>query len=107
MKPKIIHISESTPIETWASENKSEIMSAIYDNIFEFAESDEEDRVVLQIVAGPKVRGRIRKDYLAMNADFILAKEDMIETVDTLMEYLVDLEEYEKCAELQKLKNKL
>ncbi len=107
MKPKVIHISENIPIETWASENKSEIMEAIYGNIFEFADSEEEDRIVLQIVAGPKVRGRVRKDYLAMNADFILAKEDMNETVDTLMEYLVDMEEYEKCAELQKLKNKL
>jgi hypothetical protein len=107
LKPKIIHIPQTTPIETWAAENKSEIMGAIYDNLFEFAESEEEDRVVLQVVSGPKVRGRIRKDYLALNADFILAKEDMSEIISNLLEHYVEVEEYEKCSELLKLKNKI
>lgn len=107
MKPKVIHISENTPIEEWVGEHKSEIMDAIYTNVFEFAESEEEDRVVLQVVSGPKFRSRIRKDYLALNADFILAKEDMDEAISNLLNHYIETEEYEKCAELQKLKNRL
>lgn len=107
MKPKKIHIKENIPVDKWAEENKSEIMDALYQNVFEFVESDEEDRVVLQLVAGDLVRGRLRKENVQLNIDFIIARDDISETIDKLIEHLVEVEEYEKCAELQKLKNKL
>lgn len=107
MKPKIIHIKENTPIDKWAEENKSQIMDALYENVFEFVESEEEDRVVLQLISGNVVRGRLRRENVGLNIDFIIAKEDISETIDKLMEHLVEVEEYEKCAELLKLKNKI
>lgn len=107
MKPKKIHIKENTPIDKWAEENKSQIMDALYENVFEFVESEEEDRVVLQLISGNVVRGRMRRENVGLNIDFIIAKEDISETIDKLMEHLVEVEEYEKCAELLKLKNKI
>lgn len=107
MKPKRIHIKENTPIDEWAEENKSQIMDALYENVFEFVESEEEDRVVLQLISGNVVRGRLRRENVGLNIDFIIAKEDISQTIDKLMEHLVEAEEYEKCAELLKLKNKI
>jgi len=49
MKPKQIKIDFNTPIEQWAENNKGVIMDSIYDNVFEFMDSDEDDRIVLQV----------------------------------------------------------
>lgn len=107
MKPKIIHIKDNIPVEKWAEQNKSQIMDTLYENIFDFIDSDEEDRVVIQLVAGDLVRGKLRKENVELNVDFIMAREDISETIDKLLEHLVEVEEYEKCAELVKLKNKI
>ena len=106
MKPREIHMEGRVPINEWASDNKSTIMNAIYDNVFEFIRSDEQDRIVLRIIAGPKkVRRPQSINDIPMNVDFIISKEDIKETLEKLLEHCIEVEEYEKCAEIVKLQN--
>ena len=106
MTPKRIYIDFGTPIETWASENKGMIMDSIYSNVFDFIESEEDDRVVLQV--SPKIgnRPRIPKNIEPpVNVDFIISKDDIQVTLEKMLEYYIEVEEYEKCAEIHKLQN--
>ncbi len=106
MKPKEIHMEGRVPINEWANDNKSTIMDAIYDNVFDFVRSNEEDRIVLRIIAGPqKVRRPQSINDLPMNVDFVISKEDIKETLEKLLEHCIEVEEYEKCAEIVKLQN--
>ncbi len=106
MKPKEIHMEGRVPINEWANDNKSTIMDAIYDNVFDFVRSNEEDRIVLRIIAGPqKVRRPQSINDIPVNVDFIISKEDIKETLEKLLEHCIEVEEYEKCAEIVKLQN--
>ena len=106
MKPKEIHMEGRVPINEWASDNKSTIMNAIYDNVFDFVRSNEEDRIVLRIIAGPTQTKKPRSiNDLPMNVDFVISREDIKETLEKLLEHCVEVEEYEKCAEIVKLQN--
>jgi hypothetical protein len=106
MKPKKIQIELVTPIEQWADANRGVIMDSIYSNVFDFINSKEEDRVVLQIT--PKIPQRSRVQIPApqlTNVDFIISKDDIDLTLHKMLEYYVEVEEYEKCAEIVKLQN--
>ena len=106
MKPREIHMEGRIPINEWASDNKSTIMNAIYDNVFDFIRSNEDDRIVLRIIAGPKKLRRPQSiEDIPMNVDFIISKEDIKETLQKLLEHCIEVEEYEKCAEIVKLQN--
>ena len=106
MKPKEIHMESRVPIQQWAEENKGTIMDAIYENVSEFMASSEEDRIVLRIIAGPKkIRRPQSIEDIPMNVDFIISKEDIKETLQKLLEHCIEVEEYEKCAEIVKLQN--
>ena len=106
MKPKEIHMESRVPINEWAEENKGTIMDAIYENVSEFMESKEEDRIVLRIITGPKKIKRPQSiNDIPMNVDFIISKQDIHETLQKLLEHCIEVEEYEKCAEIVKLQN--
>ena len=106
MKPREIHMEQKVPIQQWAEENKGTIMDAIYENVSEFMASSEEDRIVLRIIAGPKkIRRPQSIEDIPMNVDFIISKEDIKETLEKLLEHCIEVEEYEKCAEIVKLQN--
>ena len=106
MKPKEIHMEGRVPINEWANDNKSTIMNAIYDNVFDFVRSNEEDRIVLRIISAPKVARRPQSiNDLPLNVDFVISKEDIQETLQKLLEHCIEVEEYEKCAEIVKLQN--
>ena len=106
MKPKEIHMESRVPIQQWAEENKGTIMDAIYENVSEFMASSEEDRIVLRIIAGPKkIRRPQSIEDIPMNVDFIISKEDIKETLQKLLEHCIEVEEYERCAEIVKLQN--
>ncbi len=111
MKPKQIKIDFNTPIEQWAENNKGVIMDSIYDNVFEFMQSDEDDRVVLQVQPVKeqerRIKGSIRTFKLEapINVDFIISKDDIQLTLRKLLEYYIETEEYERCAEIVKLQN--
>jgi hypothetical protein len=98
MTPKRIYIDFGTPIEEWADANKGMIMDSIYSNVFDFIESEEDDRVVLQV--SPKIPQRKRpvlSKEPPINVDFIISKDDI--------DYYIEVEEYERCAEIHKLQN--
>jgi hypothetical protein len=103
LKPKIIHISSNEPIQKWADENHATIMDALYDSIFDFVQSDEEKRVVLKLISKPKYHSKIT-GFDIINVEFTVAKSEIVETIDKLISHLEEVEEYEKCAELVKLK---
>ena len=106
MKPKEIHMEQKVPIQQWAEENKGTIMDAIYENVSEFMTSKEEDRIVLRIITGPKkIRRPQSINDISMNVDFIISKQDIYETLQKLLEHCIEVEEYEKCAEIVKLQN--
>jgi len=106
MKPKKIQVALGTPIERWAEENRGLIMDSIYYNLSEFIESEEDDRVVLQVIPTMIQRSRIQKDMeLPMNVDFIISKDDIDLTIKKVLDYYVEIEEYEKCAEIVKMQN--
>ncbi len=111
MKPKKIKIDFNTPIEQWAENNKGVIMDSIYDNVFEFMDSDEDDRIILRVQPVKeqerKIRGSIKTFKLEspVNVDFIISKDDIQLTLKKLLEYYIEVEEYEKCAEIVKLQN--
>ena len=104
MKLREIHMETRVPIHEWAEENKSTIMDAIYENVSEFMASKEEDRIVLRIIAGPKRLKRPQSiNDIPVNVDFIISKQDIHETLQKLLEHCIEVEEYEKCAEIHKL----
>lgn len=104
MKPRKIQIEIGTPIEKWADENRGVIMDSIYSNVFDFIESKEDDRIVLQITPKLNQRSRIQKpSEIPMNVDFIISKDDIDLTLQKMLEYYIEVEEYEKCAEIHKL----
>jgi hypothetical protein len=106
MKPREIHMEQKVPIQQWAEENKGTIMDAIYENVSEFMTSKEEDRIVLRIITGPKLIQRPKSiNDIPMNVDFIISKQDIHETLQKLLEHCIEVEEYEKCAEIVKLQN--
>ena len=106
MIPKKIYIDFGTPIETWANENKGMIMDSIYSNVFDFIESEEDDRIVLQVSPKLNTKSRISKAMEPpVNVDFIISKDDIQVTLQKMMEYYIEVEEYEKCAEIHKLQN--
>lgn len=107
--PTTIQIDFNVPIEKWADDNKSVIMDSIYENVFEFMESDETDRVILQVQPTMKQEKTLRKVVLGdapIKVDFIISKDDIDLTLKKLLEHMIELEEYEKCAEIVKLQNR-
>ena len=106
MKPKEIHMEGRVPINEWAMDNKNIIMDAIYENVFDFVRGKEDDRIVLRIIAGPqKVRRPQSINDIPINVDFIISKDDINQTLEKLLEHCIEVEEYERCAEIVKLQN--
>jgi len=106
MKPKKIQVELGIPIERWADENRGLIMDSIYYNLSEFIESEEDDRVVLQVIPTMIQRSRIQRDIEPpMNVDFIISKDDIDLTIKKVLDYYIEIEEYEKCAEIVKMQN--
>jgi hypothetical protein len=104
MKPKKIEIDFTIPLEKWADANRGIIMDSIYSNVFDFIQSKDDDRIVLQIIPKSIRRSRLQnQENSPVKVDFIISKDDMDLTLEKLLEYYVDVEEYEKCAEIYKL----
>ena len=107
MEPKEIYIGAEIPIGVWASENKDIIMGALYNNVFDFVDSDDLNRCVLRVISQPKTHTAAKHlKRTGISIDFIITRDDINDTIDKLIGHLVEVEEYEKCAELIKLKNK-
>ena len=100
---KRIDISSDIPLNEWIDENRNFVMDTVYDNIFDFLESDEDRRIVLEII----MRQRMvinSSDYDGVSMDFVITKNSIDETLDRMIKHYENTEEYEKCAKLVKLK---
>ena len=106
MKPRKIEIDFTISIEEWADENRGVIMDSIYSNVFDFIKSTDDDRIILQIVPILTKKSRIQRPAEPpVKVDFIISKEDIDLTLKKMMDYYIEVEEYEKCAEIHKLQN--
>ena len=106
MKPRKIEIDFTIPIEVWADENRGVIMDSIYSNVFDFIQSPDDDRIILQIIPILTKKSRMQRPAdPPVKVDFIISKEDIDLTLHKMLEYYVEVEEYEKCAEILKLQN--
>ena len=106
MKPRKIEIDFTIPIEEWADENRGVIMDSIYSNVFDFIQSPDDDRIILQIIPILTKKSRMQRPAEPpVKVDFIISKEDIDLTLHKMLEYYVEVEEYEKCAEIHKLQN--
>jgi hypothetical protein len=104
MKPKRIEIDFTIPIDVWADENRGVIMDSIYSNVFDFVESKDDDRIILQIIPILTKKSRMQRPVEPpVKVDFIISKEDIDLTLKKMLEYYIEVEEYEKCAEIHKL----
>ena len=106
MKPRKIEIDFTISIEEWADENRGVIMDSIYSNVFDFIKSTDDDRIILQIVPILTKKSRMQRPAEPpVKVDFIISKEDIDLTLKKMMDYYIEVEEYEKCAEIVKLQN--
>jgi DNA-binding HxlR family transcriptional regulator len=104
---KKVYIEFGTPIQKWAADNRGIIMDSIYDNVFDFISSKSKNKIILKLVAKPKEISKLKDVPPGLIVDFSISKEDIDQTLDRLMEYMIEVEAYEKCAEIKKLQNSL
>jgi hypothetical protein len=104
MKPRKIEIDFTIPLDVWAGENRGVIMDSIYSNVFDFIQSKDDDRIILQIIPILTKKSRMQRPVEPpVKVDFIISKDDIDLTLEKMLEYYVGVEEYEKCAEIYKL----
>jgi len=104
---KKIYIEAGTPIRDWAEENRGIIMNSIYDNVFDFIVSKQKNKIILKLVTKPKEVTKLSNAQPGLIVDFSISKEDIDQTLDRVLEYMIEVEEYEKCAEIVKLQKSL
>jgi hypothetical protein len=102
MHKKII-IPPNTAIIDWIDKNRSEVYDALYQDIFDFVKSDLDRKIVLEIIMKTNLEIEDAK-YQGISMDFVVTKDSIGETLDRLISHYEDYEEYEKCAELVKIK---
>ena len=78
MTPRKIEIDFTIPIDVWADENRGVIMDSIYSNVFDFIQSKDDDRIILQIVPILTKKSRMRiPAEPPVKVDFIISKENI------------------------------
>jgi hypothetical protein len=107
LKTKKIYIDSGVNLEEWADTNRDTIIECLYENIFDFTHSDELKRVVLKVITKTEGKNLFRTQIDKMIFDFMLVRDDIDVTIDALIRNFEELEDYEKCSELVKLKNEL
>jgi len=100
---KKIKISPDVSMNEWIDNNRNFVMDIVYDNIFEFLESDEDRRIVLEVVMKQKMVIN-SSDYDGISMDFAITKNSIGDTLDRMISHYENIEQYEKCAKLVKLK---
>lgn len=106
MSVKKIYLNNDISLIDWINQNKSIIVETLYDNVFDFCESNAEAKLVLKVEHKPKMN-MINMESYGMVFDFMLIREDILITLNSLLEYYEETEEYEKCLKLINLKKSL
>lgn len=103
MGVKKIYIEGGEDLNQWSDHNRREIVDCLYDNIFEFVKNEDVRKVVLTVMTRPVEGNNSRYRFNGVKYDFLLIRDDIEETIYSLIEHLEGYEEYEKCADLMKL----
>ena len=102
---KKIYLDSGESMETWVEENRHVILNNLYDELPSFLDDNSETRMVLKIIIKPKGHVRIA-EFTGLAFEFMLVRTELDETISGLLKHFEDIEEYEKCAELVKMKRK-
>lgn len=102
MKTEKLFLTNASILE-WVDSNRDKLNQLLYDNLFDFAESDKMSFSILRIYSFSD------KDSNGTDivTNLLITKEDIIDTIDKLLKAYESDEYYERCAELLKLKNSL
>lgn len=92
-------------MEDWVEENKDLILNSLYDELSDFLDSKDDLKLILKLVI--KSRGHSRlSEFNALAFEFMLVRDELAETIDGMLRHFESIEEYEKCAELVKIKKR-
>ena len=102
MKTKKLYLSNDSILK-WVESNRDTINQLLYDNIFDFAESDKMSFSIMRIYSFDD------KDSNGMDivTNLLITKDELMDTIEKLLKAYESDEYYERCAELLKLKNSL
>jgi uncharacterized protein YihD (DUF1040 family) len=92
-------------MEDWVDENKDLILNSLYDELSDFMDSKDDLKLILKLVIKSKGHSRL-SEFNALAFEFMLVREELAETIDGMLRHFESMEEYEKCAELVKLKKR-
>ncbi len=105
MKHKTIYLDSGASMEEWVDENKDLILNSLYDELSDFMDSKDDLKLILKLVIKSKGHSRL-SEFNALAFEFMLVREELAETIDGMLRHFESIEEYEKCAELVKLKKR-
>lgn len=105
MPIKKIYLDTSVSPMDWVDANRSIIVEALYENIFDFLESEDETRTVLKVENKPTF-DLLNMESYSVIFDFMLIRSDIDITIGSMLEFYESIEEYEKCAKLIQAKEK-
>jgi hypothetical protein len=92
-------------MEDWVDENKDLILNSLYDELPDFLDSTDDLKLILKLVI--KSKGHIRlSEFNALAFEFLLVRDELTDTMNGMLRHFESIEEYEKCAELVKMKKK-
>jgi hypothetical protein len=92
-------------MEDWVEENKELILDSLYERLSDFLDSKDDVKLVLKLII--KSTGHIKmSQFKALAFEFMLVREELLETIDGMLRHFESIEEYEKCAELVKMKER-
>lgn len=102
MKTEKLYLNNDS-ILNWVESNRDKINQLLYDNVFDFAKSDKKSVSILRIYSFDD------KDSYGTDivTNLMITKEDLLDTIEKLLQAYVSDEYYERCSELLKLKNSL
>ncbi len=103
MPVKKIYLDTTVSLLDWVEENRPVIIETLYDNIFDFLETDTDSKTVLKVENRPTFNASTMESY-GVTFDFMLIRSDILVTIDSMLEYYESIEDYEKCAKLMKTK---
>lgn len=91
----------------WADQNQDVIMEAVYDNIASFSDSTDKEKLILQLIQKSQSKAKTGRYVPATTVDVMLVRDMLSDTLDSLMDYMIKREEYEKCGEIKKMKGRI
>jgi hypothetical protein len=103
MKHKTIYLDSGSSMEDWIEENKEVVLNSLYDELPAFLKTKEDLKLILKLVIKSNGHSRL-SEFNALAFEFMLVRDELLETIDGMLKHFEVIEEYEKCAELVKMK---